>query len=118
MQYLATLNSDQKWHDFTFLGYCIATSQTDVSAFHYKVEGSEFSEVNKNRLNPNLFDCKVCRIPLDGSTNVIFDAYYNEHPRKMQMRSKGSGSPPQMMIFKTEEKITNLENILSWNGLK
>lgn len=116
LSFLEVLKTPQNWEDFAYMCYCIATSQTDVSAFHYKVAGTSFYEMNKNKLNPNLFYCSCCRIPLDGSTNIIFDCSYAGENKKLQLRSKDN-SAPQITVWNAREKISNYIEIERLRGL-
>lgn len=103
---LAGLNSSELWERFTFLGYSIASSQTDWSAPHLKADGNGYVKVvNEKHLDPRDFVCYCCRIPLSGETNVIFDASYKGVSLKLQFRSKGGA--PQMTIWETREVLTD-----------
>lgn len=110
LAFLAELTSKELWERFAFWSYSLASSQLAVSASYYKADGNGNCKlIQSGGLDPDKFECKVCRIPLSKETNIIFDAVYDGAPQKLQFRSKGG--KPQMTIWHTEEKVNHFMKI-------
>lgn len=115
---LARLNTAKLWKDFFEASYALATSQTDVSAPHWKITGKGQCILRgHSELDVSKLKCGRVRIPFSGQTSIVFEATYDGAPQRYEFRSRKSAPllglytrPPDACIFIDFTKLKGLKD--------
>lgn len=105
MTLLTCCRNSEDLRNLALTGYMYAKSAiVGVSAPFWKATPNSMTKYEPD-FDAEKFELKRVRVPVDGSTNIIFDIAYDGNIEKLQLRSK-SFTNPQFMIIKRNEMGT------------
>lgn len=107
--YFTHLETEDDWKTLVTNIFALASSTTNASAPHWKVEGKHFSI--QTTFEPDKLEVEEIRIPLSGVAKVFIYVKYKGHPKTIELRPKGQA--PQGMIVTQGRAKTSFNKPLS-----